>query len=89
LGLRSARRAAARALRSLQAGDRIESSKPFTVRITSCMTAQLDDSGLGCTLVTGLVDEQLLLSTGKPRRVRHTCCLARGDEHCEWEILEA
>ena len=88
LGLRSARRAAVRALRNLRAGDRIESAGPFTIRLTSSLTAQLDDSGMGCTLVTGLLDEQLLLSTGHPRRVRHTCCLARAGERCEWEVVD-
>lgn len=89
LGLRSARRAATRALRGLQAGDRIGATKPFTVQITNGKTARLAESGAGCTIVTGLVEEQLLLSTGKPRRVRHTCCLARGDELCEWTLIEA
>lgn len=87
--LRSARRVAARALRSLQIGSRIDSTKPFVIRIPECAAAHLDESGLGCTLVTGLIEEQLLLSTGKPRRVRHTCCLAHGDELCEWELIEA
>jgi predicted hydrocarbon binding protein len=89
LGLRSARRAAARALRSLQAGSAINALKPFVIRISDCTAAQLEESGLGCTLVTGLIEEQLLLSTGKPRRVRHTCCLAHGNDLCEWELIEA
>ncbi|HEX2167712.1 MAG TPA: hypothetical protein VHG09_10815 [Longimicrobiales bacterium] len=87
LGLRSARRAAARALRSIQIGA-VETAKPFTIRVSDCATAQLDDTGVGCTLPTGLIEEQLLLSTGKPQRVRHTCCLARGDELCEWQLVE-
>jgi hypothetical protein len=89
LGIRSARRSAARALRNLQTGDRIATAKPFTIQISNCATARLNGSGTGCTIVTGLVEEQLLLSTGKPRRVRHTCCLARGDERCEWTLQEA
>ena len=89
LGLRWARRGATRALRALQIGSAIEAARPFTIRIADCATARLEDSGIGCTLVTGLVEEQLLLSTGKPRRVRHTCCLSRGDDACEWELIEA
>jgi hypothetical protein len=81
LGLRSARR--------LQAGSAINALKPFVIRISDCTAAQLEESGLGCTLVTGLIEEQLLLSTGKPRRVRHTCCLAHGNDLCEWELIEA
>ncbi|MBR9990382.1 MAG: hypothetical protein KFH98_11535 [Gemmatimonadetes bacterium] len=89
LGLRSARRIVGRALRNLRLGDSISTHKPFVIRVADCVPAQLDGSGLGCTLVTGLIEEQLLLSTGKPRRVRHTCCLAEGAEHCEWELIEA
>ncbi|HEX6307254.1 MAG TPA: hypothetical protein VFZ69_03640 [Longimicrobiales bacterium] len=89
LRLAAARRSTARALRHLQIGDPIEALTPFTIRIENCTAARLDDGGAGCTIVTGLVEEQLLLSTGKPRRVRHTCCLARGDELCEWSLLEA
>ena len=87
-GLRSARRAATRALRALQIGSSIDAAKLFSIRIADCATARLEDTGIGCTLVTGLLEEQLLLSTGKPRRVRHTCCLARGDSACEWEMIE-
>ena len=86
LGLRSARRAAVGALRALRTGDRIDSGKPFTIRISNSTTARLEESGAGCTIITGLIEEQLLMSTGKPRRVRHTCCLARGDDRCEWEL---
>jgi hypothetical protein len=88
LGLRSARRAAAGALRTLRTGDRVETGKPFTIQIFNSTTARLEESGAGCTIITGLIEEQLLLSTGKPRRVRHTCCLARGDDRCEWELTE-
>jgi hypothetical protein len=88
LGLRSARRAVTRALRSLRKGDRIEATKPFTISVYNCTTARLEESGIGCTIITGLIEEQLLLSTGKPRRVRHTCCLSRNDDRCEWELIE-
>jgi predicted hydrocarbon binding protein len=66
----------------------VETGKPFTVQIFNSTTARLEESGTGCTIITGLIEEQLLLSTGKPRRVRHTCCLARGDDRCEWELTE-
>ncbi|HEX6133752.1 MAG TPA: hypothetical protein VFZ24_07310 [Longimicrobiales bacterium] len=89
LRLAAARRTTARALRHLQIGDRIDALAPFTLRIDNCTAARLDDGGAGCTIVTGLVEEQLLMSTGKPRRVRHTCCLARGDGRCEWTLSQA
>src|SRR5690606_29660570 len=89
LGLRSARRMSLRALRELHLGDAIELTTPFTIRIAGCVTARLDDGGTGCVMITGMAEEQLLLSTGKPRRVRHTCCLARGDDICEWTLIEA
>lgn len=89
LGLRSARRAAARALRTIRLGQPVTSTRPFTIRVSDCATAHLDETGVGCTLPTGIIEEQLLLSTGKPRRVRHTCCLARGDDACEWQLVEA
>jgi hypothetical protein len=88
LGLRSARRAATRALHGIRAGSSIQASVPFSVSIVDCAPARLEDTGAGCTLVTGLVEEQLLLSTGQPRRVRHNCCLARGDDRCEWTLIE-
>src|SRR5690606_2022838 len=48
LGLRSARRAATRALRELNVGDRITATAPFTVRVANCTPARLDESGTGC-----------------------------------------
>jgi predicted hydrocarbon binding protein len=89
LGLRSARIASTRALRALRMGDNITTAKPFVIRVAGNEAARLEEDGIVCTLITGLVEEQLLLSTGKPRRVRHTCCLARGDELCEWSLIEA
>ena len=89
LGLRSARRSVSRALRGLLAGDRIEALPPFTVHVTNSTTARLQDNGTACMMLTALMEEMLLLATGKPRRVRHTCCLARGDARCEWELAEA
>jgi len=89
LGLRPARRGAARALRTIRLGHSITSTRPFAIRVADCATALLDETGVGCTLPTGIIEEQLLLSTGKPRRVRHTCCLARGDDACEWQLVDA
>lgn len=85
LGLRTARRGVLRALRGLLAGDRIEAAKPFSVLVTNSTTARLQENGTACMMLTALMEETLLLATGKPRRVRHTCCLARGDAQCEWE----
>lgn len=89
LGLRSARRGVTRALRGIVAGDRIEAAKPFTVRIANSTTGRLRENGTACMMLTALMEETLLLATGKPRRMRHTCCLARGDAQCEWELADA
>jgi predicted hydrocarbon binding protein len=86
LGLPNARRASLRALRGLQAGDTMNAAKPYTITVHNATTARLEENGTACILLTGLIEEQLLLATNKPRRVRHTCCSARGDSHCEWSL---
>lgn len=87
LGLRSARRAARGALKSLRAGATIETGKPFQVHVTECLTARIDADGPACTLVTGMLEEVLLLATGVPHRVSHSDCLANGARHCEWILV--
>jgi hypothetical protein len=89
LALRSARRAAVRALRSLQAGAPIEAVKPFAITVGACVTARIEDSDPACTLFTGMIEEQLLLHTGRPHRVRHAQCIGRGGPTCEWRIDES
>jgi hypothetical protein len=88
LGLRSARRSAVRTLKALLAGDRITATKPFTVRITNSSTARLEENGTACMMPTALLEELLLIATGRPRRVQHTRCGGRGDGDCEWEVAE-
>jgi predicted hydrocarbon binding protein len=88
LALRTARRASARALRRLQAGTRIEASKPFTLSISDCITARIEDSGSGCALFTGMLEEHLLFYTGRTHRVAHARCLTNGAPTCDWELAE-
>lgn len=84
-GMRSARRNTARALRALHAGSTIEVLKPYTVRLRDCKTARLPESPIACALFTGLLEEIVLLYTGRARRVTHTRCIAKGGETCVWE----
>jgi hypothetical protein len=88
LALRSARRAAVRVLRRLHAGSRIDAAKPFTVTVTDCVTARLEDSGSGCALFTGVMEEQLLFYTGNTVRVTHSACMVNGGDICEWRAEE-
>ena len=85
-GMRSARRNADRALRAIHAGSTVEVLKPFTIRVRECAIARLPESPSGCALHTGLLEEIVLLCTGKARRVTHTRCIARGGETCVWEL---
>jgi predicted hydrocarbon binding protein len=86
LGLRSARRRTARSLRTIRAGTQIDVVKPFTVRLVDATTARIADDEYppGCTLITGLLEEQLLLATGEPKAVRHESCAAHGATECVW-----
>lgn len=86
LAMRSARRAGIRALRSLNAGTSITATKPYTVLITDTITTRVDDSTIGCTLFTGIMEEQLLLYTGSRHTVQHSRCAANGDDLCEWSL---
>jgi hypothetical protein len=86
LGLRAARRGAATALRRLNAGTAVQTEKPFVVRVDECVTARIESGRSGCALFTGLMEEQLRLSTGHERAVLHTQCSANGGSRCEWSI---
>lgn len=87
LAMRSARRAAVRSLRNLRAGSRVEATKPFTIRVSDSVTSRVEDSSPACTLFTGMIEEQILLYTGKPLRVTHSQCSARDGAACEWTLL--
>jgi hypothetical protein len=87
LALRSARRAALRSLKNLRAGSHIEDAKPFTIKVSESVTTRLEDTASACTLFTGMIEEQILLHTGRPHRVAHTRCGSRNDgEPCEWTL---
>jgi hypothetical protein len=86
LALRSARCSVTRSLRALHAGSAISAARPFTVTVTDCVTAQLDEGGPACALFTGMMEEQLLLVTGRPQRVVHSRCGSSGAPVCEWTM---
>jgi predicted hydrocarbon binding protein len=86
LALRSARRSVVKSLKSLHAGQSVEATKPFTITVQACVTASIEDSGPACALFTGMMEEQLLLYTGKPHRVVHSRCSADGGGSCEWTL---
>jgi predicted hydrocarbon binding protein len=54
--------------------------------VAGCVTARLDESDPACTLFTGLIEEQLLLYTGRVSRVVHAACSSRGASACEWTL---
>jgi hypothetical protein len=86
LAMRSARRATLRVLRALNAGAHISVAKPFMVTVDDCVMARLEDSRPACSLFTGLIEEQILLYTGKAGRVTHTRCMALTGDVCEWTL---
>jgi predicted hydrocarbon binding protein len=88
LALRTARRAGVRTLRSLNAGTAVASAKPFVVSVADCFTARVDGTSTGCALFTGLMEEQVLLYTGKTRVVQHSRCAAGGADVCEWTLAD-
>jgi hypothetical protein len=85
LAIRAARRAAVRTLRALRVGTRIDADKPYTIRVYDGVTTRLQE-GQACTMLLGMLEEQLLLYTGHARRVAHTTCAGRGDDVCEWTL---
>lgn len=86
LGMRAARRHAVRELKWIYAGSTIEVLKPFTVRVRDCSLAALEEAGHGCPLITGMLEETLLICTGRPKRVVHPRCIRKGGETCVWEL---
>jgi hypothetical protein len=88
LALRSARRAALRVLRALNAGTALAAAKPFTITVTDCTMARLPESGTACLLFTGMIEEQILLYTGTARPVVHVQCTAAGAAVCEWAVVD-
>lgn len=82
LAMHFARRSVVRTLNRLRAGSGITAGKPFNIAITECITARVEDSPPACTMITGLIEEQLLISTGRAHRVVQTSCGTR----CQWSL---
>lgn len=83
--LRSSRRASVAALKALHAGSAITAGKPFAVAVEDCVTARLEETSPACTMFTGMMEELLLLHTGREHRLVHGRCIGRGAGICEWE----
>jgi predicted hydrocarbon binding protein len=63
------------------------SRKPLHVRIEQCLTMRIADNGSACPLVTGLIQEELRLYTGKPVTVTQWSCAQTSGSHCEWMAI--
>lgn len=88
-GAGSAARVGRRLIRALSGGGSVEAhARPFRVRFNDCPLATLDALGTGCALYTGALDATLRAYTGKPQRVVHTDCRARGHDGCTWEATD-
>ena len=80
-----ARRAARRVLRGMT-GDAVSAGRPFTIRIDDSTIASLGTGA--CALYTGALEELVLQYGGKPRPIEHRACEARGEQSCEWKVVE-
>jgi hypothetical protein len=88
LAIRSARRAAVATLRSLHAGTTVTATRPFTIAVSGCVTARMEEAGPACIMFTGMIEEQLLLHTGRTQRVTHSSCSGAGGSTCEWTLAD-
>lgn len=85
--LRAARRAARRLFRQVVGPGRLHlSRRPVEMRIAGCITAVADPGGDACEFYSGAFTELLHQYTGRPYRVGHLHCEARGAEICEWAV---
>ncbi len=57
----------------------------FSVEGRSLLFIEADPGGDACSLVSGLCEATLEQATGRPARVAHVLCQARGDALCRWE----
>jgi bacteriochlorophyll 4-vinyl reductase len=63
--------------------------RPPTVRLFDSPTAEADSSGAACELFAGAIEEIGRLYTGQRPELVHSRCDARGDECCEWTLVES
>jgi hypothetical protein len=57
----------------------------FSVEGRSLLFVEADPGGDACSLVSGLCQATLEHATGRPARLAHVLCQARGDALCRWE----
>lgn len=88
LAFASARRKLRRKLETLF-GRRIGgfADEPYTLEGRSLLFYQCDPGGEACELVTGLAERTLRGYGGRPARVVHSDCQARGAELCRWTMV--
>jgi predicted hydrocarbon binding protein len=86
LGMRAARRNAARTLRELRLGSTVQATKPFTIRLRGSATAAIEGEAPACSFVSAMLEEQVRFFTGLSRTVSHATCEARGGGACEWTL---
>jgi hypothetical protein len=79
------RRAIRRLLRSLAGGSAVQvRGKPVDITINDSLTGTLDTTA--CLLYTGAFEETVRIYGGRPRRIIHHECRARGDATCKWLV---
>jgi hypothetical protein len=86
--LLAARRAARRLLRTVTGDSKIVFRKPFSVRLALPAFATLDDDGTACAIISGILDEVLVLWAARQEGVTMVLCVSRGDDACEWSLQE-
>lgn len=58
---------------------------PFSVEGRSLIFIDADPGGDACHFLSGYCEAVLEQASGRPGRVAHTLCQARGDDVCRWE----
>ena len=57
----------------------------FVIEIRSSLLVQADPGGGACQLLSGLSEEVISRTLGRPVSVDHTLCQGRGDDRCRWQ----
>ena len=79
-----AARAIRNAVKLMNGGSAVVVSRiPLHVRIDGCLTPRIAENGAACPLITGMIQEQLRLFTGRTVRVTQSHCATDGGA-CEW-----
>lgn len=88
LVLAAARRSVHRLLVRLLGRDQVEPvERPLTARLQNPFATEVED-GTACVLFASVIEEMVRLYTRTQRAVVHTRCVVRGDDACEWSLVE-